>query len=85
MGRIALAINFFFRILFNPEFAEHMRDVWERRMMPAAPAAPAPAPAPVPAPKMIEKRPLRSEALTLLSVLQREGRLVDFLKETNSM
>jgi hypothetical protein len=30
---------------------------------------------------VLVKTPARSEALTLLSVLQREGRLVDFLKE----
>jgi hypothetical protein len=41
----------------------------------AAPRAPAPAVAPAPAP------PARSEALSLLAVLQQEARLVDFLKE----
>ena len=45
--------------------------------------APAPVVAPVSAPvaPVAPKVPARSEALTLLSVLQREGRLVDFLKE----
>ena len=80
MGRIALAFGVFYRILFEADFAARIRQVVEDRA-PAPTAAPAPAPAPTPAPKVIEKRPLRSEALTLLSVLQREGRLVDFLKE----
>jgi hypothetical protein len=43
---------------------------------PAPPLAPAPPPKPAPAP-----RPARSEALTLLEALQREARLIDFLKE----
>lgn len=41
------------------------------------PAAPPPKPAPPPAPP----KPARSEALTLLETLQREARLIDFLKE----
>lgn len=79
MGRIALAFVVFFRILGNALFAERIRQVVEGHMPEAQPAVPAPAPAPEP--KVIERRPLRSESLTLLSVLQREGRLVDFLKE----
>jgi Domain of unknown function (DUF2760) len=55
----------------------------------AAPApAPAPAAAPAPAPaarvqevQMVPARPEGAEALHLLSLLQRDGRLVDFLSE----
>jgi hypothetical protein len=73
MGRIRLAFVMFFRILFNAQFAQWIRQVLERPA-PAAEALP-------PEPGVIEKQPLRSDSLTLLSVLQREGRLVDFLKE----
>ncbi len=41
-------------------------------------------PAPAEAPPAPPKPPSRSEALTLLSILQREARLVDFLKESIS-
>jgi hypothetical protein len=73
MGRIGLAFRLFFRTLGDAEFAEQTRKVVERGELPP-PAAPAPVPA----------RPAaaaRSEAVSLLAVLQREGRLVDFLKE----
>ncbi|MFM7058529.1 MAG: DUF2760 domain-containing protein [Planctomycetota bacterium] len=46
---------------------------------PAPPAAPTAPPVPVaPAPPT---KPLRSDAISLLASLQREGRLIDFLKE----
>jgi len=43
---------------------------------PSPPSTPSPPPKPTPAPK-----PARSDALTLLEALQREARLIDFLKE----
>ena len=46
-------------------------------LAPAAQAIAAPTESPVP----LAKTPTRSDALTLLSVLQREARLVDFLKD----
>ena len=75
MGRIGTAFKLFFKALFNRAFANKAR---ETLLLPApaekpraaleAPARPRP--------------PVRSEALTLLAVLQREARLVDFLKES---
>jgi hypothetical protein len=47
---------------------------------PPRPARPRAAPPPPPAP--VEAPPARSEALSLLAVLQQEARLVDFLKES---
>ena len=46
------------------------------------PAAPVPAPAPAPAPIPTPAPAPRHEALSLLAVLQREARLLDFLKES---
>ena len=46
----------------------------------AAPAVPTPTATPAPV-AVVKPVPTRSEALTLLAVLQREARLVDFLKE----
>jgi hypothetical protein len=59
----------FFRVLFDPTFAAR---VWSapERALPRAPVAPV-----LPAP--VESTP----ALQLLSLLQREGRLIDFLQQ----
>ena len=65
MSKLGLAFKAFFTTLKSDEFAKLVKDG----------AAPKPVAAPV-----IEK-PKRSEALTLLSALQREARLVDFLME----
>jgi hypothetical protein len=67
--RLTQAFSVFFRILGDAGFAARVA-----RLDPPE-SAPAPAKAPEPA------GPRRSEALTLLGVLQREGRLVDFLQE----
>lgn len=82
MGRVGLAFRAFWRTLRRAEFAEQVRRLVEQDKIvgkalpePAKPAAPVAA---TPAPK---PEPRRSEALTLLAVLQREARLVDFLKE----
>ena len=70
-----------FRIWSDPAYAARVRAI----DAPGAPdlvKAPAPVVTPVPpTPAVPPKKEVRSEALTLLSVLQREGRLVDFLKE----
>ncbi len=74
MGRLSLA----WQILTNGTMAERVASLLAAppAALPAAPVT-APAPAPVaPAPK-----PTRSDALSLLASLQREGRLLDFLKE----
>ena len=58
-----------FRIWGDPAFAETVGHLSEAK--PALPAEPVAAPA----------KPARSEALSLLAVLQREARLVDFIQE----
>ncbi len=69
MMRLGQAFSVFFRLLRDAAFAER---VAQAEQLPASePGASAATP---PAPP-------RSDALTLLGVLQREGRLVDFLQE----
>lgn len=83
MGRFGLAFKTFFRVLSDDKFAEGARALMEGKSL----GAPAPAPTAAPttakavSPAVVSAAPARSEALTLLSVLQREARLVDFLKE----
>jgi hypothetical protein len=80
MGRLGLSFRAFFRILSDGAFAERVQALADGKALPQAPRPPEAAtafpPATTPA-----AAPGRSEALTLLSVLQREARLVDFLKE----
>lgn len=71
MENFLLGFKALFRIWGDSAFAGQVRDLIEGK-----PPAAAPAPLPVET-----KSPARSEALTLLSVLQREARLVDFIKE----
>lgn len=80
MGRLWLGVAALFRVWFNGEAAKKVRAALEA---PAPePVAPTPAPRPVEPPKPVAPpKPKRSEALTLLATLQREARLVDFLKE----
>lgn len=69
MGRIALA----WRILTNGKFAAKVTSLLETPPLAIVVAAP---------PKTIlQTKPLRSDAVSLLAALQREGRLIDFLKE----
>lgn len=80
MGRLITAIRVFFRTLFDASLAEQVA-----RML-SGQALPVPAPVDKPAaaaPPLAPSLPLsaQSEALTLLAALQREGRLLDFLKE----
>ena len=72
MNQFTLAFKAFFRILGDSGLAERIGALLETS--PEPDAAVPPATVPVPEPK-------RSEALTLLAALQREGRLVDFLME----
>lgn len=75
MGRLGLA----FRILFNGQVAEKVRQAMESPGALPAPAETQAAPKPSPPPK--PAKPKRSEALTFLASLQREARFVDFLQE----
>ena len=82
--RFVLALRCFFGVLFGgrlPEAARALLPVAEPRA-PALPAGPAAAVQPAPAPTALrDPRLLGEGAVQLLGMLQREGRLVDFLKE----
>ncbi|WP_377701244.1 DUF2760 domain-containing protein [Pseudoduganella sp. UC29_71] len=97
-ARIALAFGTFFRTLSDPQFAARLQRI-NSRVAGAAAAAPASAPtaaptaAPTPAPTAAPTAPpapviLREAtpdaALQLLSLLQREARLIDFTQENLS-
>ncbi len=81
MNRIVIAVRLFFRALAGAEFAAQAE-----RLLGGALPVPPPTAKPVAEPKpaaasATPARPARSEALTLLAVLQQEARLVDFLME----
>ena len=77
MARIGLAFRVFFKVLGDGAFAERAKALVEGRELPG--------PVVAPMRQALQVTParaaLRSEAIGLLAVLQREGRLVDFLKE----
>jgi Domain of unknown function (DUF2760) len=73
--RLWLAWLCFFRVLFDGRFAARVEAARSDR------ALPAPAPAPAPSPAAEHAVDSASAALQLLSLLQREGRLVDFLQQ----
>jgi len=84
-SRLSIAFGALFKSLGDAEFAARIRD---DRVGPVAAPAPAPAPAPVPAlvpTPAPPPPPLRiatpDAALQLLSLLQREARLLDFANE----
>ena len=81
MGRILTAFRAFFGTLFNREMASKVRDAMSLPGLVLEEARTQPAPTPVQLPRPIERKPAQSEAITLLATLQREARLVDFLKE----
>jgi hypothetical protein len=84
-SRLSLAFGAFFKTVGDAEFAARLRDdqigpIAAPAPAPAPASAPKPAPAPAPA-----AAPLRvatpDAALQLLSLLQREARLIDFANE----
>jgi hypothetical protein len=87
-ARFVLAWSSFFRILFDVDFAALVGRARETGRLPELPdAKPEPAP-PEPKPVAESKPPAKPEAapdtgpaLQLLGLLQREGRLVDFLQQ----
>ncbi|QBE65154.1 DUF2760 domain-containing protein [Pseudoduganella lutea] len=89
LARIPLAFSAFFKTLGDAEFAARFQnDQVGPIRAPSAPSAPPPppAPAPVPAPAPAPVAPPLREAtpdaaLQLLSLLQREARLIDFTQE----
>ena len=84
MGRVSTAFRAFFGSLFNADTASRVSQALSAEGLPSpVPIAtpPAPEPKPVEFKKPEPKKPTQSEAITLLATLQREARLVDFLKE----
>jgi hypothetical protein len=77
MSRIGVAFRAFFAALSSGERAEQIRAALNGGMLPKIDTT---AKTP-PAPARIEPPPARSEAITLLSALQREARLVDLVKQ----
>ena len=80
LTRLWFAWACFFRVLFDGRYAAQL---YEGKALPPAPepaesAPPPKAPAP---PKPVAETPSYDPALQLLGLLQREGRLVDFLEE----
>ena len=87
---LLIALKAFFLVLFNSALARQVDDVLKRRReQPALPEAkrdaiperPTTPARPAVSQKQAPQKPARSEAITLLAALQREGRFVDFLKE----
>ena len=93
-GRLSIAFGSFFKSLGDAEFAARVRDdavgpavVPTPAPTPAPTLAPtaAPTPAPTPPPTAAPLRaPSAESALQLLSLLQREARLIDFTQENLS-
>jgi hypothetical protein len=81
LARLWFAYAVFFRVLLDGAYARELQS--PRALSPAAPPAPAPAPPPsrAPEPKPEPPTPSADAALQLLSLFQREGRLIDFLEE----
>ncbi len=75
-SRLSIAFGAFFKSLGDAEFAARVRD---DQVGPIA--APAPAPAPSPALAPVLRAPTAESALQLLSLFQREARLIDFTQE----
>jgi hypothetical protein len=73
LTRLWFAYVVFFRVLFNGQYAAELHS-------PKALPANLPVPVPVPVPDLV-KPPSTDPALQLLALLQREGRLIDFLEE----
>jgi hypothetical protein len=87
---IGLAFKSFFRLLFGsklpPEAAAYLPEEAIKGLLPAAPAPTKPLPqaqTPAPSPPAKKDTPAmhREGALAMLALLQREGRLIDFLRE----
>ncbi|UTY58626.1 DUF2760 domain-containing protein [Massilia sp. erpn] len=84
-SRIPLAFGAFFKTLSDAEFAGRIQHPYEPAAAPVAAPAPTPAPAPAPAPVAAPLREATPDAaLQLLSLLQREARLIDFTQENLS-
>ena len=76
--KLIFAIKIFFKLLGNKEFAEDVSRLLRGGL---APALPKPETPPISPARPRPEYPARSEAITLLAALQREGRFVDFARE----
>jgi hypothetical protein len=84
LTRLWFAWACFFRVLFDGAFAGNVWEVRSGRLPPATGSAPepfAPPAPPAPKPPPPPAAPPLDAALQLLSLFQREGRLVDFLEQ----
>ena len=82
MRRIFIAIRVFFAVLFHGQVAAQVDEILKKRGLPSPTAvAELPRAEARPAKPAATKSAARSEAVTLLATLQREARLVDFVKE----
>jgi hypothetical protein len=88
--RVALSFVAFFAVLFNKQFATQvyqLRKEQRGELLPTPAALPSPGALPVPGALPTEEQPTRKtahdrhDALQLLSMFQRDGRLIDFLQE----
>jgi hypothetical protein len=89
MGRLATAFRAFFRVLGDRELAKQVQSLLDSKNLTAlVELEPAPPVAQTPtvrsAPQAAKPATKRSEALDLLSAMQREARFVDFIKESLS-
>jgi hypothetical protein len=82
MNRLELAIRTFFWIFFNKRFAERIEPYFvEEKKTLVQDETLNVVKAPTAVQATVPPQPVRSEAVQIVSLLQREGRLVDFLKE----
>ncbi|MFO1380627.1 MAG: DUF2760 domain-containing protein [Chitinivorax sp.] len=82
LRRIPLAIATFFSIIANGEFAARIQGLNAAPVAPQPQAQPEPKPVAQPAP--VFREPTPDAALQLLSLLQRDARLIDFTQENLS-
>ena len=80
MGRVSTAFRAFFRSLFDAKTASRVEESLRDVLAPSVDTPVRPTLS-VEAPRPVERKSLQSDAITLLATLQREARLVDFLKE----
>ena len=80
--RFFFAIRVFFLTLFSGATAAQIRTVLEQRGLPAPEPQKEKPTRPAPVVRETPKKPVRSEALTLLATLQREARWIDLVQES---
>lgn len=78
---LGIAIRAFSAALFKKDASEKLRQALDGDHSPATLRESKPAAEPEPTPAPADLAPARSDAITLLSALQREARLVDLIQE----